>query len=714
MPNSKGRFFLLKILVVLMLCAVLWKLMELQLVNGEEYKEIAEMRLTTNIVEKAPRGEIFDRYGTSLVSNKVGYCVVMQKAGMSDEELNKVFEKTTALLKGDECEYYDTFPISFEPYKFEFVDDNNNDDVNDDREKWFEDNIYKKKIDKDMSASAVIEAFKEIYKIDASYSEEQARRIIGARYEADLHGFSSTTPFTIADDVVVDVVTKIKELQDIYKGVSITNDYVREYKMPGLATHILGRTGKISAEEYQEKKEVGYGMNDIIGKQGIEKWAEEYLKGEDGTSGSMKKSGIRDITVAEDKEPVPGNYVVLTIDSELQRTVEESLDRNIKKIRNSGGNKNKDGGDCDSGAAVVIDVKTGDVLACASYPTYDMSRFNEDYSSLVENNSKPLWNRAVSGTYSPGSTFKPFTAIAAMQTGNLTPDEIIEDMGVYKYYADYQPACWIWNDTHTTHGKINVSGAIENSCNYFFYEVGRRTGIDTLDAYAAKFGLGEKTGIELDEETTGHMASPEYKKRIVESATSRDWYGGDTLQAAIGQSYSIFTPVQLANYTATIANGGVRHKVNLIKSIHSSVDGSVVKNFEPEVLDSIDVSSDVINSVREGMKRVVDEGSASNIFQDFPIQIGGKTGTPQLGNGSNNAVFIAYAPFNDPQIAISVVLEHGVSGSNAGYVAKDILNKYFSLSSETASPKATSQSATAAPAEATEAPAVNNTVNLLP
>ena len=684
MSNGKARFFILKILTVLMCAAVLYRLFDLQILKGNEYKEVADTHLTTNIVAKAPRGEIFDRYGTALVTNKVGYSLVIQRAGMDDEELNGVLERLTDLLKSSYCEYYDTLPISYAPYEYTFSSD-------EERNSWFGQNKYKDKyISADMSSKAVIDAFKAIYKINPSYTDEQARRIIGVRYEAELHGFSSSAAFTVADDVSVGVVTRIKEMSGDYKGVTVMDDYVRRYEKPGLATHILGRVGKISAEEYAEKSD-SYGMNDIIGKQGIEQWAEDYLRGTDGITGSLKTVNGREITIEQDIAPKAGDYLVLTIDSGLQQTVEESLAKNIKNIRANSGRKSKNGADCYSGAAVVLDIKTGDTLALASCPTYDMSKFNEEYSSLVNNEAKPLWNRAVSGVYSPGSTFKPLAAIAAMQAGTLKPDEIIEDEGVYKFYQDYQPACWIWNDYHITHGKLNVSGAIENSCNYFFYEIGRRTGIETLGEYAAKFGLGAKTGIELNEETTGHMSSPEYKKQVVENVTSRDWYGGDTLQAAIGQSYSLFTPVQLANYTAAIANGGTRYKVNLIKSIRSSADGSLIKETQPQIAEKIDMKPEIINAVKDGMKKVVDEGSAANIFQNYPIAIGGKTGTAQVGNGSNNALFVAYAPFDDPQIAVTVVLEHGVSGANAAYVARDIFDKYFKVnqaSAETVQPSA--------------------------
>ncbi len=694
MPNSKARFIILKIIIVIMMAAVVWKLFDLQIIKGEQYYEIANNRLTTNIVEKAPRGEILDRYGTRLVSNKVGYSVVMQKTDMNDEELNEVIRKLLGVLYANGCEYYDDLPISFMPYGFQFEDENEDGGVEDEREAWFKAN-EDLKITSNMSADDTMQILKKRYKISASYSEDEQRRIAGIRHAAEMSGLSQTTLFTIADDISVDAVTQIKERQDEFKGISVVNDYVRQYDMPGVATHILGRTGKINAEEYESNKDLGYGYNDIIGKQGIEKWGEQYLRGTDGTTGTTKEVNGKEITVLNDTDPIPGNYIVLTIDSDLQKVAEESLANTIKNIRASSGTKAKDGADCNAGAAVVIDVKTGDTLAIASEPTYDMSRFDEDYNTLIQNEAKPMWNRAVSGLYSPGSTFKPLTAIAALETGNLTVNEIINDEGVYKYYADYQPTCWIWNEYKLTHGKQNVTLALENSCNFFFYEVGRRLGIDTLAKYANKFGLGEKTGIELSEETAGHMASPEYKKQVVSNITSQDWYGGDTLQAAIGQSYSLFTPVQLANYAATIANGGTRYKVNLVKSVRSSVDGSVVKEFNPEIVEKIDMNEEVLNAVKQGMKKVADEGSAAEVFANYGVQVGGKTGTAQVGDGSNNAVFIAYAPFDDPQIAVSVVLEHGVRGTNAAQVAKDIFDEYFRLNEQPAG--------TAAPTEEPEA-----------
>lgn len=689
MPNSKARFVILKIMLVIMAAAIAWRLFDLQILKGEQYNEIANDRLTTNIVEKAPRGEILDRYGTRLVSNKVGYSVVMQKTDMKDEEFNDVIKKLIDVLYSNQCEFYDGLPITFAPYSYQFEDENEDGSTEDERAAWFE-SCKDIDIAENMSADEVMRVLKQSYKISSVYSEDEQRRIAAIRLAAEIGGLSQTTLFTVAEDISVAAVTEIKERQGEFRGIAVINDYIRQYDQPGLATHIVGRVGKINASEYEEKKNLGYGIHDTIGKQGIEQWAEEYLRGTDGTTGTTKSVNGKDITVLNDTEPVPGNYLILTIDSDLQRVTEESLAKNIENIRRSSGVKPKDGADCNAGAAAVIDVKTGDALALASHPTYDMSRFDEDYSALLEDEARPMVFRAVNGTYSPGSTFKPLTAIAALQSGNLSISEIIEDKGVYKFYEGYQPTCWIWNEYKMTHGKQNVTAALENSCNFFFYEVGRRLGIDALGKYAEKFGLGVSTGIELNEETAGHMASPEYKKQVVQNLTSQDWYGGDTLQAAIGQSYSLFTPLQLANYAATIANGGTRYKVNLIKSVRSSVDGSVVREFEPEVRESIDMDEDVLNAVKQGMKKVADEGSASEVFSNYGVQVGGKTGTAQLGNGSNNAVFIAYAPFDDPQIAVAVVLEHGVRGTNAAQVAKDIFDKYFNLNADQ-SPKPTEE-----------------------
>ena len=669
MHDSKYRFLVLKIIMFFMLAAIVVRLFSIQIINGEAYLKTASSRLSTNVINKAARGDILDKYGNVLVTNKSGYCVVMQKTSNEDSEINSVIGQVVDILISTDNTAVDNLPISFDkPYMFIFDDDNGNGTTNDERQSWFKNNKYiGEYISQDMSPDEVLDAYRNIYRIQESGNEAYDRSIIGVRYEADLKNFSYSNPVTIAENINAEAVAAIKERREEIKGITVTEEYVRTYTKPGFATHILGRAGQISSEEYEKNKNNGYALNDIIGKQGIERWAESYLRGKDGVEGLTATVDGNKIELAKGVDPVPGNYVMLTIDSELQQTLEASLERTIKSI----------GNDCNAGGAVVLDVNSGDTLAIASYPTYDMSTFNADFSELVSDKSNPMLNRAVSGLYSPGSTFKPLTAIAGIQSGVLRANERIQCTGVYRFYKDYQPSCWLWSEYQSMHNHQDVTQAIENSCNVFFYELGRRLGIDTLDEYAKKFGLGQYTGIQLTEETQGHMASPDYKKQVVENVIDSDWFGGDTLQAAIGQSYSLFTPLQLANYCATIANGGTRYKVNLIDSIRSTVDGSVVESFDTEVIEQILIAPETMSRIRGGMKKVVDEGSARSIFEGYPIEIGGKTGTAQLGSGANNAIFIAYAPFDNPQIAVAVVLEHGERGTNAGRVAKDVFDKYF-------------------------------------
>lgn len=668
MRDGRYRFMILNIIMVLMLGAIAMRLFTMQIVDGDAYSKSASARLSTSISSSAPRGDILDKYGRVLVTNETGYSVMMQYTTSDREKLNGIIKNVVEILNRTGNTSYGSLPISMEaPYSFLFEDTNSSGTTNDEAERWFANNSHSGIIYYGMSATDVLRAYAQIYGVTGDINRADTRGVIGVLYDAERQSFSAVNPVIIAENVNVDAVTEIKEFSNELDGISITESYVRTYNSPGLATHILGRVGRISSEEYEKNAGSGYGMNDLIGKQGIERWAESYLRGTDGSSGTIAVVDGKEVEVAPKVDPVPGNYVMLTIDSELQQTLETSLESTVQAI----------GNDCNAGAAVVIDVNSGDVLAMGSYPTYDMSRFNEDYESLVTNESNPMLNRAVSGLYSPGSTFKPLTAIAAIGTGNLAIGEQIACTGVYTAYEDYQPVCWIWSEARTTHGSQDVTLAIENSCNVFFYELGRRLGIDALDEYAKKFGLGEYTGVELTEETEGHMASPEYKEQVVSNVIDRDWFGGDTLQAAIGQSYSLFTPVQLANYCATIANGGTRYKVNLIDSIRSSTDGTPVAEFEPVVEEQLNIDPATMKKIHDGMKKVVDEGSASSIFEGYPIEVGGKTGTAQLGSGANNAIFIAFAPFDDPEIAIAVVLEHGVRGTNAGRVARDVFDKYF-------------------------------------
>ncbi len=678
MEENKSRLIFIKVVIAILAVALIFRLFYLQIIKGDQYLAMSTQRYTVGMVDKAPRGEIFDRYGKPLVTNRVGYSLQLQKTDISDDELNDVLLRIIQILQKADHNFFDTLPITEYPYQFNFSDDNGNGSAEDEKQEWFDD---KKQIKSNMTADEIMGIYRDVYKLREGYTHAEERCIIGMRYEAAMRGFSLMSPLTLAEDININIVTEIKERQSEFPGVVVVNDYIRNYDQGTLAAHILGRVGKLNKAEYDANKDKGYGYNDIIGKQGIEKIAEENLRGTDGTKGIESNINGNVVTLAQADKAIPGNYVMLTIDSDLQRVAEESLAANIDRIRKNGGApSNRKGGDCNAGAAVVIDVKNGDILAVATYPTYDPARFNEMYNELATDEDMPMWNRALSGTYTPGSTFKPLTAIAAIENGVLGVNEIIEDKGIYTFYDDYQPRCWIWTEQHRTHGKINVSGAIEGSCNYFFYEVGRRLGIDKLAEYASLFGLGELTGVQLSEEVKGNVASPSYKQKVYKNEEDKKWYAGDTIQAAIGQSIHQFTPIQIANYAATIANGGTRYKTNIIKNIRSTVDGSIVSESVPEVIRQIDMRPEVYNAVKNGMKRVVDEGSASSVFDGYPIAIGGKTGTAQVNKKStNNAIFMAFAPFDEPEIAIAVVLEHGLRGANAGYVAKDIFDEYFKL-----------------------------------
>jgi len=686
MKSDDKRFFILRCIITLSLAALILRTGYLQIFMGDKYLAMSNRRVANSVEVKAPRGEIFDRNGTPMVSNRVGYALQFIKTDKTNDEIYEILIKCLDILNESGYTYEDSFPVNEEGTEYVFEDKNNDGQNSDEKSTWFAETREgddKKIIDinENMTPQELIDFYKKYYKIGDEYSAWNVRRLIGIRYDAELAGgFSSKTPFIIANDVDINVVTKIKERKNEFDGISVVNEYMRSYNMGTLAAHVLGRTGKINADEYEKLKDKGYGYNEYVGKQGVEGIAEEYLHGTDGSISSEQMINGNTVKLIDDVDPIPGNFVVLTIDSDLQKVAEESLKRNIETISRNGKDSIKKGGDANAGAVVVLDIQNGDILTLASYPTYDPATFNQDYAQLKEDKNKPMWNRALAGTYTPGSTFKPLSAIAALESGNIGLDEIIECKGIYTFYKSYQPRCWIWTEQHKTHGNLNVSGAIENSCNYFFYEAGRRMGIDTLHSYAKKFGLGELTGVEFSEEVRGNMANPQLKERLGQTAEDKVWYGGDTIQAAIGQSYSTFTPIQLANYIATIANGGTRYKTNIIKAVRSSVDGSTVIETEPTVAEKIELSPKTIEAVKNGMKRVVEEGSASRIFENYPISIGGKTGTAQVGSKvSNNALFVAFAPFENPEIAVAVVIEHGVRGANAANVAKDIFDEYFGL-----------------------------------
>ncbi len=666
------RFTILKLLTVIIALVLGIRLYNLQITHGEAYLKTSSLRATSVVREKAPRGAIKDRNGKDLVTNREGYSLLWLKTASPNSKVNGMLLELCDILSEAGHEFSDTLPISAYPFEYAFTDDNKNGSTDDEREEWFK---TKKRLTPDMTAAEVIDFYKEeVFEIEGEVEPQKLRRLIGIRYDAEMSGFSYSTPFPLATDVDIETVIKVKERSDEFSDIEVTRDYFRQHEYGSLAAHTLGRTGKIYKEEYEELKKQGYSMNDYVGKQGIEKICEEYLKGNDGQA--VLGDADAELLGIDGEKVKEGNYVVLTLDSDLQMVAEESLRNTIQEIaRNGEGKGLQKGADANAGAAVVLDVNSAEVLALATYPSYNPETFNEMYKELSEDENTPLWNRALSGTYSPGSTFKPLTAIAAVETGAVTVEDRLVCNGVYRYFTDYQPKCWIYLEHGLSHGTENVTEAIEDSCNLYFYEAGRRTGIDAIGQYAKRFGLGEYTGIELPEEK-GSMAGPEYKKKI--EGEDAEWYGGDTIQAAIGQSYSHFTPIQLANYIATIANGGTRYRPHIIKSVHDSADGSVIKRNAPIIEERVEMTDTTLDAVKRGMYGVVDEGSASKIFKNYNIEVGGKTGTAQGSSvQSNTALFVAFAPYDKPEIAVAIVIEHGVRGVNAATVAKDIFDEYF-------------------------------------
>jgi len=673
--KTKRRFTAYAIFIGIIAVVFIGRLFVMQIVDGDDYLKQAEQRQIRSVNIKAPRGEILDRYGRPLVTNKVGYSLHVQRTTLNNTEFNSILLRLYRLIESEGSEVLESFPITlYEPLEFTFSQRYPEEEKAREEElKWKNDSIIK--FGDDATTLEVIERYRNRYKISDDYSLEDQRRIIGMRYAMELIGSSVTSPYVVASDVNMSLVTKIKEERQDYPCVNVVNDYVREYKQGSIAAHILGRIATISPKEYEVKKALGYRLTDFIGKDGIEFEYEDALRGADGYNSLVETSEGFVAQPGVSKDPIPGDFVVLTIDSKLQATLEDALGKTIDDIRMRGGDPSeKSGGDAYCGAAVVIDIHTGEILAMATWPTFDPSEFSSKYNELSADPNKPMWNRAISGAYPPGSSFKMLVSIAALETGIIDRNTVIKDEGVYTLYQGYQPACWLWRRNQTTHGNQTVSTALANSCNYFYYEVGRELGIDIINEYARKFGFGDYTGIELKSaETKSRIAGPEDRERY----GGEPWTGGDVLQASIGQSDNLFTPLQLANYVATLVNGGIRYQPHIVKTVRSSVDSSNIADTVPTVLETIPMKPENIEAVLEGMLGVTENGTAASAFNGYAIKVGGKTGSAQVDKGSDHGVFVGFAPYDNPEIAVAVVIEHGNSGSDLVPVVKAVFDAYF-------------------------------------
>lgn len=504
------------------------------------------------------------------------------------------------------------------------------------------------------------------------YSAEDTVTLLYRRLDMELSDFSTAAPYTLFSDVTIAFLSHAEE--SFPRGIRIHTNAERQYEYPGYASHILGTIGKIDSDELEYYTAQGYAMDAIVGKSGVESAFEEYLRGVDGVLTITEDDQQNIISTEVTTEPIAGHNVYLTIDIGMQMAAEVALAENVQQIRDEADvDKPHTGEDASAGALVAVDVDTGAVLAMASYPTYNLATLRQDITLLNQDETRPLYNRALQGTYAPGSTFKVGVAVAALENDIIEKDTIIDAQGTYTVYEDYQPSCWIVA-YGGKHGPINVVEAIQESCNYFFFEVGRLLTIENINKRMSTFGLGQSTGIELYEKT-GILAGPDYRD---ENGLGK-WSPGDTLQAAIGQSDNLFTPLQICMYTTTLLNQGVRYSAHLLERV-SEYEGETILQSTPTVLTNEPISDEIYEVIREGMKNVMDNGSAARIFSGYPITVGGKTGTAQVySTKSDNAIMTAFAPYEDPQIAVTCVIEQGYSGTKAGYSIKDVFDYYFEV-----------------------------------
>lgn len=639
---------------LLLFAAVLY---DAQILHGGENRAKSISSNAASETVTASRGIITDRNGKVLVSNRLAYTLVFDRSGFADDAaLNAAILRLVQLCEETGTGWNDTLPIGRVGNFLRYSNA---------RSETFDKFIEKNDLTSGASGRQLLSELRELYHVDESLSEREARLIVGVRYE--LHSRDS---YTFAEDVSTEVLSLITDGR--YEGVTIRTASARVYNT-ALAAHILGTIGPIWQEEWSSSEDTGYvgyadkgySMNDLVGKDGVEKAFESYLRGTDGRRLITTDETGKITGELYTREPQPGGTVALTLDIDLQADVEAALAETISGMIDKDSNER-------GGAAAVVSVGTGEVLALASYPTYDLSTFNEDYDELVNDQRLPMFNRATQGIYAPGSTFKMVTAVAALESGIITPSSIIQDRGIYTYYKDPQPMCWIYSQTGSTHGRINVSQAITDSCNYFFYEVGRLTGIRTLDSYASQFGLGQSTGIEIGD-SSGVLASPEWAE-----SHDQEWTDGQTITAAIGQSYNLFTPLQLANYVATLVGGGDHYQAHLLKNVKAYDNSRLLYMYDDNPINTVEMSDTTLSAVTRGMHELTVSGSVAYAFENCVVSAGAKTGSAQVGTDIANGVFVAYAPYEKPEIAVAIVIEKGGSGAALANTAVEIINSWFS------------------------------------
>ena len=676
------RYFALGVLFAAFCVLYTGRLLYLQ-VAGQDYYTMATPTVYYTRTEpiQAFRGEIYDRNGTPLVTNQYTYTLQLDYGSFptKNADANTLLCRAMAILTAHGI-------TANLPNATPFVTSTGEGSVSFRYDDAFFDTVkgrrYEKLIDgmnldDARDVDACVHGLMERYGLideaeELLYTPEETAMLVTYRLDMELSNFSAVEPYTLAEDIPLAAVSQAEE--DLTRGIRVTTVLTRNYEYPGYASHILGRIGKVPSGNEEYYLDRGYTLDDVVGLDGVEKAFEEALRGVDGERTITEDSYGNIIKVEVTREPLAGADVYLTIDIGMQMEAENALATTVQRIRDEADSSRPlTGEDASAGAIVATDVSTGDILAIASYPTYNLASFSADFTTLNNDERRPMYNRALFGTYAPGSTFKVGVAIAALEEGIIEKDTIINAQGKYTYYSDYQPECWIYA-YGGVHGYINVTEAIQESCNYFFYEVGRLLTIEKMNAHMRNFGFGEATGIELPEKT-GILAGSDYRN---DNGLGK-WSPGDTLQAAIGQSDNVFTPLQINMYLTTVLNRGKRYSAHLLDRIES-YSGGVLEESTPTVLSEETFSDEIFETVKEGMKNVMDNGSAARVFSGYPIPVGGKTGTAQIyKTKSDNAIMTAFAPYDAPKIAVTCVIEQGASGTNAGYAIKDVFDYYFEL-----------------------------------
>ena len=651
---SSGRRAVLYTVIAIVMASVFFiRLFQVQVIDGKMYYEKGRGSSVRTIDVSAPRGEILDRNGIPLVRNRMGCSIILDASyfppSSRSEERNRIISMLLDILEDENENWSRHLPMEYVGGTLTFTDDSG--DVSSLKE-FLGLNSY-------ATEQNCLDALKDKYKIEG-YDDVKSLEIASVRYGMEIGDFSVSLPFTVAEDVSDETVLRVEENSSVLEGVDVEVKSYREYLDGNLAPHVLGISGAISADEYREKKDQGYLLNDSIGKSGIEKAMEEYLRGERGQR-TVTTDYEGNVTTEYTKLPKQGDTVSLTIDSGLQRVAQNALANRINELY-AENQKNSDRyGPADAGAVCVVDVETGAVLAMASYPTFNVELYSQDQTAYSGVSGSPLWNRVVNSAYAPGSTFKPCVALAGLSEGVITRNTVITCRREYRYFSDITYTCLGY------HGNTDVIRALTVSCNIFFYETGRRLGISNIEDYATRLGLGQPTNIEIGE-ATGTLAGPE--------TYNGTWTEGLTVQAAIGQANHAYTPLQLAVYAATIANGGTRYESYLVQNVADSDSGEKVFEKTPSVLMQNDFNSDYVDIVKEGMVSAAENGTTSSWFSSLDVPVAVKTGSPQTGVG--NGCLITYAPADDPQIAIAVVIEEAGSGSATAPVAQQIYEYYFS------------------------------------